>query len=385
MATEMTFFKLYNFKHHFEKPWTFKLGPFTIEVNDTHCKNLSLLRKHEEYTLTFDEKMTAVFRITGKQKGETVETAIASIKSTEMKRSVITNPAGGFRTIDDLCLLLSFLTGRRVYLEADIEDYHSLHYTGPVVGQNFFYHCTDVFDRLPILQKVGLDSQFYNCVTASTTSDLLCFAAYGNANLNTIYENWCKQNKFTTYSSKKLLDKLILKAVELTEKSIITRAQKKLLKLLSNDEIKADVTEDIAVRLRPFTDPSAIYKLKAFLQHHELYPPNETDDTKHRLKWLNRVRNQIAHVGDIPKDKKISWDMMCEVTGNIAFLVSAIVNYYFAFHLLEIDDFLLKKEKDEIRKYFENGTFRGKQVFDETYADYMQRVEREWVDQGNIV
>lgn len=385
MTTEMTAYKLYNFKHHFKKPRTFKVGPFTIEVNDTHCANLSLLRKHGGYTLTFDEKLNHAFETTGKLKGETVETAIALIKPSDLKESVITNPAGGFKTIDDLCLLLSFLTGRRVYLEPDTEDYHSLYYTDPVVGQNYFYHYTDVFNRLPILQKVGLESQFYNCVTASTTSDLLCFAAYGNANLNAIYENWCKQNKYTTYSSKKLLDKLVHKAVEATEKSIVTRAQRKFLKLILDEKTEADVAEDIAARLKPFTDPSAIYKFKAFLKHHELYPPEETEDTKHRLKWLNKVRNQIAHVGDIPKDKKISWEMMCEVTCNIAFLVSAIVSYYFAFHLLEIDDFLLKKEKEEIRKYFEDGTFRGKKVFDETYDDYMQRVEKEWVDQGNIV
>ncbi len=98
------------------------------------------------------------------------------------------------------------------------------------------------------------------------------FAAYGNANFNAIYENWYKQNKYITYSSKKLLDKLVHKAIEYTEKSIITRAQKKLLKLLAKEKIEASVVEDIAARLEPFTAPSAIYKIKAFLKHHELYP-----------------------------------------------------------------------------------------------------------------
>lgn len=385
MTSDLISYKLYNFNHSFQKPRTFAIGPFTIDVNNLHCENLNLMRRHGGYIFTVDEKFKPTFATTGKRKGESVETAIASIKESDSKNSVITNPSGGFKTIDDLCLLLSFLTGRKVYLESDIEDYHSLHYTDAVVGQNYFYHRTDAFDNLNKLQQFGLESQFYNCVTASTSCDLLCVAAYGNANLNAIYETWCKKNKFTTYSCKKLLDKIVDRAVEITEKSILTRAQKKFIKLINNENLNSEIVDDISVRIRPYTAPSAIYKLKAFLKHHELYPEEETDDTKHRLKWLNKVRNQIAHVGDIPKDKKISWEMMCEVTCNIAFLVSAIVNYYFGVHVLEINDYALNKEKEEILKYFEDGTFRGKRVFDETYDDYMLRVEREWVDQGNVV
>jgi len=381
----MKSYKLFNFNHSFQKPRTFKFGPFTIEINDVHCENLKLLTKCDGHTLTVDENFKPVFETTTKRKGETVETAIASIEDSDLKDSVITNPAGNMKTIDDLCLILSFLTGRKVYLEADIEDYHSLHYTDPVVSQSFFYHRTDVFEKLPKIKKAGLESQFYNCVTASSNSDLLCFATYSNANLNAIYERWCKQNKLTTYSNKKIIEKLITKAFESTERSIITRAQRKFIELIKLEGIDTDTIDDIVARIRPYADPSAIYKLKAFLKHYELYPEKETDEHKHRLSWLNKVRNQIAHVGDIPTDKKISWEMMCEITCNIAFLVSAIVNYYFGHHLLEIDDYSLKEEREEIRKYFDNGTFRGKRVFDETYDDYMQRVEREWVDQGNVI
>jgi hypothetical protein len=383
MSLTMLHYKLFNYDHQFERPTKLTIGPFLIQADDTHCSNISLLKKHRSYTFKINIKMERVLEKHERIKGATFETAIVSINESDLVDSILYNKVSEKKNIDDLCLLLSFLSGRRVYLETEIEDYHNVHYSDPVVSRNYIFFSSNIWSKLPKIAKMNLDAQFYNCIVSASMSDIFSISAYGSANLNAIYERWCKQNNVTKYKDKKIIEKAISKSIEITEDSIITRAQRKFINLIGQYGVDKKAIDDIYSRIKPFTNPSAIYKLKEFLRYYDLYPKKDNSDNFQRLKWINTIRNRITHDGNIPNDKNITWERMAEATGNIASIVSLIVSYYFAVIVLEInDDFCLQNTKKEIINYFETGTFRGKKIFDETFDQYMERIEHDWIEQG---
>lgn len=376
----MESYKLYNFDHPYTAPRKFTIGPFCIEVNETHCENLKKLRRHARYTRTHDDKFRPVVVWKDKERGETVETAIASIKKTDICDSLLYPEVVEYKSIDDLCLLLTFLSGRRVYLEREIDDEHSRHYMDAVVSPLFYQRPGDVWESLGKIKELGLITQFYNIATVSSMNDLLAIAAYSNAILDSLSTKWCKKNKLSSFGQGKLIDELRDEVVNFANQTV----DDSVFKFIDNIEkqnVKTRIVDDIVARINYIKGPSAIYRMKEFLIGNDLYPSEEDDNLKIRLRWINKIRNDFVHDGSIPDDANYPWEAMAEITVNITFLILSISQYYFASEVLGIKhDPIVQQEKDEIKKYFVNGAFREKKVFDETYAEYLVRMEAEWTE-----
>ncbi len=97
------------------------------------------------------------------------------------------------------------------------------------------------------------------------------------------------------------------------------------------------------------------------------------------LKWINDVRNLMAHTGMIPRDKKLSDSLLCEVTSNIIELILRIDQYYYGNKLLGLEDPYLNFIRKLIVPYFYEGKFGDQLIFDETFETYMERAKKEWI------
>lgn len=380
----MEAYKLFNFDHPYTAPRKFSIGPFTIEVNATHCENLKLLRRHARHTLTLDDKLKPIIVWEDKVRGETAETAIAYINNKDISPSVLYPESVKYQNIDDLCLLLTFLSGRRVYLENELGDDHSRHYVDPVVNRTFYQWPGDIWENIGKISELGLTPQFYNIANVTSINDLLAVAAYANAILDSICTKWCNINKMSSFGQNKLLDSLRKEIITFAEQTV--KASTALfVDRLQEQDIQTRIIDDIKARIDYIKGPSAIYKMKEFLIFHGLYPSDEQPEHKDRLKWINTIRNKFVHDGDVPTDKNYSWENMAEITVNITYLILSISQYYFATQVLGIQhEHSVQQEKENIVGYFKTGIFRGKKVFDETYAEYMVRLESEWTEVKHI-
>ena len=229
-----------------------------------------------------------------------------------------------------------------------------------------------------------MDTQFFNTVRSYSINDLLSLTSYCNSILDRLFTKWAKENGKSKFESSKLLNSLRRRAYEHVENSLCTKIKIKFLQFLKNEKIDTVVIKDIKARIHIDNSPSAIYKLKSFLKHYDLYPQEDNEENNAKLKWLNKIRNSVAHTGDLPKDKKISWNMRAEITTNITFLMLDIIQWYFAKIILEIDNHRLDETQKDIKNYFLTGKFRNKDVFNETYEDYMNRITNDWTENSNL-
>ena len=129
--------------------------------------------------------------------------------------------------------------------------------------------------------------------------------------------------------------------------------------------------------------PSATFKLKHFLRGIDLYPKYELPEMHERLKWLNLVRNSMAHTGMLPRGKKLPDDLLGDMSSSVIELVLRINPYYFGKKLLRLDDPYLSFIKGLIMPYFYEGKFGGRSIFNEKYEEYMERAKKEWISGYN--
>ncbi len=134
-------YKLFNFDHGFSSADQFSIGPFCI-INQKHCQNAELIPKHGRHELseTLDKngKVNSVKTIPPTQQNAELwqETAWVEIAETDVKDSILYPTCAKKKNIDDLCLLLSFLTGRRVCLEGDFAIYTANMFFDRIVEPN---------------------------------------------------------------------------------------------------------------------------------------------------------------------------------------------------------------------------------------------------------
>ena len=377
-------FEIFNFDHGINKPAKIQCESFTIIVDETHCSNTKKLTRNASTTFTTNEKFQRQIVKKDFIPGGFEVTAKIQIDATSNDESILYQDMTGREFIDDIVLVLSFLTGRRVYREEDITKTSTLFYTdGPIYKNRFIYRQIKK-DNISKIKELGLDAQFFNTVQSYGLNDLLSLTSYCSATLDRLSSIYAKKNGFSKYDNHTLLKKLKEKAIDTILHSIKTKIKIKIFELLNENKIEGRIIDDVVSRIYVSTSPSALYKLKAFLIHNGLYPEDDPEGSDQKLKWLNRVRNSVAHKGDLPKDKDFSWEKRSEITANITFLMFDIIQWYFAKKILELEDPLLDTTKNDIYNYFITGDFRGKNIFNETYEEYMMKLEENWVEKGLI-
>jgi len=376
----MKTYDIYNFDHKFKNPQNITTDSFCIVIKEGHCSNLKKLKKNASTTFTLDHEFTPVVLNNPAIDGDFEITATIEIDDQFIENSFLYPPELNRSYINDIVLVLSFLTGRRVYIEDEIDKYSSKYYLdGPVLSNLFLYRQIKC-ENIQKISELDLDTQFFNTVQSCLINDLLSLTAYCNSTLDKLFTKWTKKNGKSKFGNSKYLTGLRNKAYNNILDSICQKIKIKFLQILANEKIDIKIIDDIKARIRIDTSPSAIYKLKSFLQHYDLYPQEDNEGNNIKLKWLNKIRNSVAHSGDLPTDNKISWKTRAEITTNITFLMLSIIQWYFAKIILEIDDFRLDETQKDIKNYFETGKFRNKDIFNETYQDYMDRITNDWIE-----
>ncbi len=380
----MKTYDIYNFDHGFTTHCTITTDSFRIIITDEHCLNLKKLPKHSSFTFTRDHNFEPIVVENSSQEGTFTITGVIEIDDQFEGKSLLFPKELSRNYIYDITLVLSFLTGRYVYLENEIDQYSSKFYLDGPVTQDFFVYKQIKYENIQKISQLDLDVQFYNTVKSCSINDLLSLTAYCNSSIDKICTNWSKKNGKTKFEKSELLNSLRHKAIEHVTDSLCSKVIIKFRKYLKNEKIDDEVIRDIEARVRIDTSPSAIHKLKAFLKYYDLYPKEDNDENSAKLRWINVIRNRVAHEGDLPKDKKIPWMTRAEITSNITILMLSIIQWYFAKIILGIENYRLNEMQKDIKNYFISGKFRNKDIFNEKYEDYRNRITNEWIENNKL-
>jgi hypothetical protein len=267
----------------------------------------------------------------------------------------------------DLVLLLSFLTGRRVYLETELEWDPRRSYGEPVVGGiDVVIHANLAWNNLKAIANRGLSDALSCLVNAAQSPDLIGWGAYVSAAFDTVVTSWAKDKGKTKFQDVGLLN----------------QARKIIEKSLLDEGVSPETTSDIIARFNQIKSPSALKKIHWFVQDCGLFPKDPTDEQLSRLRRLNTVRNDIAHSGTVRVEPALGPATSYGVAASIVFLTQEIAELHLTRDVLGIDTFGTKMSIVTIQKFFDEGSFRGQRVFVEEYEDYLSRLQEEWIERG---
>jgi hypothetical protein len=368
-------YKLFNFKHGVSglvnRPNSvareFSIGPFHLKILGKHYENANSMshtkRTVFEQTLDGDGKMKKCLKTVPEnpQSAESwFETALVEIDDEKIEQSILYPVHLDKKNIDDLCLLLSFLTGRRVCLGTDFEFYTAnktfVQISTPNTIRSFNW------DNLPNINQKLIDP-FYNIIMSYEQNDVIGCFAYANSAFNIIYEKWYKKHPSPEYDHESM-------------NSICKQTKTYLKCLLKEKDLNSDVIDDALKKMNNL-GPSAIYKMKKLLEDTKMCPT--TSEGYERVKKINRIRNALVHSGIIEPMNEIGY----QVVGLVRVLVQRIVQVYFASHVLKItNDEQLEDARKEIFSYFETGKYMGYAPDKENFDEYMERVESAWIEEG---
>jgi hypothetical protein len=379
-----TTFELYNFAPGFSTPASIQIGSYNIQITDAHCSNLDRLPRNSFTRLAHDDELARTVIKGDYFPGEFVPTATV-IRPSQVGPSGFVPGRPEVTSDYDLVLLLTFLTGRPVYLEADLEADPRRTYSGPIVGPSFFAEFPQVvWNDRSTLTKAGLSDALYCLTNATATRELIGKGSYLNAAFDTLVTTWAKQTNNTTYPDRSAIDRAIRKLVDWGDSFLLNRVRRAVLTRFPLAGVSSDVVDDIVARVRKASEgPSAIMKMTMYLQTKGLFPQAPTLAQSKRLKGLNTVRNAIAHSGTVRLDKQLGLAASERVAVASLIVTSEIIELGVAEHL-GVHAYGLNKQMQNVLRFFETGEFRGQNVFTEDLDDYLERIASEWVVEGKM-
>ena len=129
----MKSYNIYNFDHGFSSETSFETDSFKIIINEQHCLNLKKLEKNASTTFTHDNNAIPIIVENESQEGSFEITAIIEIEDSDYRKSYLYPKELNSKYINDITLVLSFLTGRKIYLEDEISRHSTKFYIdGPI-------------------------------------------------------------------------------------------------------------------------------------------------------------------------------------------------------------------------------------------------------------
>ena len=369
-------YDIYNFNHGCKIPWTIETDSFRIIIDDLHCANLKKLEKNASTQFTLDESFSPVVIEHDHKDGSFEVTGV--IEVFDDKKSYLYEDEEGVGYIDDIVLVLSFVTGRKVFRKRDFNRYSTKYYNGDHLSLNQHTFRQIKEENIRKISELGLNVQFINTVQSYSVNDLFSLACYSSATLDVLSSSWSKRNGYSKYPNKNHISRIRKLVCEKISQSIITDAKNLFLKLLREEKTENEIYKDIDVRLSNNSSPSALYKLKKLFISLGIYPSNDSIGNQEKLRWLNTVRNSVVHRGDLPKHRTMTKETLSDVVANITFLMLAIVQLYYSKEVLKISDVRSRQTEKSLKAYFMTGRFRGKDIFNETYKEYMDRIKSDW-------
>lgn len=268
----------------------------------------------------------------------------------------------------DVCQLLTFINGRRVCEDDQLERF-SL--------RSFGFRCCNHFETLSVL-KVAWDNKATLMENNLFSTLLLNNASFGEVEahifasvfstcLNIITDDWAKRNP---------IDKIDVKARRRL-RSEINRIVDEFDGLL--DEEKSAYKGLLGSKVMQGTS-SAIVNMQAFLKGNNLVSDPITSDENDRIKFINMVRNRIVHSGNIPEFKNnpsISIDLAILIVAN---LLPKIVRFYLGDKLgfSKNGTGSLAMHSEAIFTFFNQGVLDGHRIEEVSLNEWLESEEYLW-------
>jgi len=376
---------LYNFNHIINPSQSIDVGPFTITANQQQCENVKNIYRTASKTFNYDENLNPIYYTNPTSGGGWNNTATLTVASNNFDKSILVPNENEINQIHDFCNLLTFLTGRRVTVKECINQhnpYQSLGFSLP--NHTIMHNFSELWGNMSKLSDANLGVQFINLTYAFESVEFLGMSAYITSTLDAIYNSWWKKhtgdkiNKSTKRKIKNSLRKYI-------SNSLFCNIKIKLINILHDKEIHTNITDDIDKMINGIGNPSALFILEKFVIYLKIYPKENTENPKKRLRFINTLRNILVHSGKIPKIPGESLQQEMEIALSTITICLEIVKLFFLEEIFHQEGFHINSMRSELQSYFKSGKFRGKYVFNESYAAFVERQEIAWIEKGTRV
>lgn len=373
MSVEQTGFReIFNFEHHLTSEGKFFIGPYEITVSKEHIGGDFARSKRLIFSNTLD---SSGFKQSVKEEpsssGTWSITAVVAEHEKLDQASVLLPDNPWLNGAYDLSVILSLLSGRHTRVGNGVEPYLPVSPGQAITSKNFFrtYPMVD-WTLLPVLREAGAGEAVETVLLAMTNDNMGVKIAMGSAALDGLNTRWYKVSGSNPYTRE--------------VKAKIKAAGLEFKKNLEKAFINQNLIDDIMPRLSNIANESALAKLVAFLKAGGMYPENPDDEALKRLKWLNVLRNSVAHSGSIRLDIAESPEASLRVAGAVALLLQDICRIYIAKYLLKIEDYGVDKAQQAVMAFFLYGTYNGQKILIEDNETYQQRLIDHYEEFGNL-
>ncbi|MCW2456481.1 UNVERIFIED_ORG: hypothetical protein M2414_004238 [Rahnella aquatilis] len=373
MSVEQTGFReIFNFEHHLTSEGKFFIGPYEITVSKEHIGGDFARSKRLIFSRTLDSSgFTQSLKEEPSSSGTWSITAVVAEHETLDQASVLLPDNPWLNGAYDLSVILSLLSGRHTRVGNGFEPYLPVSPGKAITSKNFFrtYPVVD-WTLLPVLREAGAGEAMETVLLAMTNDNMGVKIAMGSAALDGLNTRWYSVSGSNPYTRE--------------VKAKIKAAGLEFKVNLENSHVNHMLTNDIMPRLSNISNESALAKLAAFLKAGGMYPENTDDEALKRLKWLNVLRNSVAHSGSIRLDIAKSPEASLRVAGAVALLLQHICRIYIAKYLLKIEDYGVEKAQQAVMTFFMNGTYNGQNILTEDNETYQQRLIDHYEEFGNL-
>ncbi|WP_283184429.1 hypothetical protein [Pseudomonas svalbardensis] len=373
MSSRQTGFReIFNFEHHLTSEGDFAIGPYRISVGKELVGGDFARSDRLVFGGAFD---SSGFKNTVSE--EPSNTGTWSITAVVAEHEGLNAPSvllpgnpwanGAY----DLSLILSFLSGRHVRVGNNTEPYLPVSPGQSITSKNFFRtHPAIDWALLPAVREAGGGEAMDAVILAMTNSNVGVKIAMGSAALDGLITRWHSTLDTNRYTK--------------DVKSKVKAAAQAFKSHLEEAGVSEELINDMMARLLNVANESALSKLTAFLTVSGMYPATPDAEASKRLKWLNVLRNSIAHSGSIRLDIADSPDASFRVAGAVALLLQDISRVYVAKYLLNISDTGVDEAQQAVMTFFLKGTFNGQNILTEDYDTYRQRLIDHFEEHGNL-
>lgn len=369
---------IYNFQHGMSSRRTLRFGPYLIRLESNDHVDTSIFSSSggRQLSSTLDENgaLAHVSSPLTPRPGIWTETAIVEDHPALQASSALFPLLPFLSGRDDLALILWFLTGREVAVGSGPSQRFMLGGTADrLVSPNYFYAPTIDWSKLSLLASNGASDALYAVCLALASPDALLKISVASGALDALVSRWYKENRENPASDE----------VRARFKMALGAYEARLLEVGESAELVADVLARVPNLLN---DASALAKLRAFLAGHQMLESDADETVFGRVKLLNTYRNAVAHQAKILVNSKAPVDTQLRIAGVVSLLLTMICRVYIAKHLLGVvgDDYGVEKDEACIRDFFKTGIFRGQDVFNESYDDFIRRVDDAWTLRGEF-
>ncbi|WEE29301.1 hypothetical protein [Aeromonas hydrophila] len=369
MSVEQTGFRdIFNFEHHLTSEGSFFIGPYRITVSKeliggdfARSKRLVFSDTFVKKTVTEEPSCSGTWSVT----------AVVAEHEGLDQASVLLPDNPWLNGAYDLSVILSLLSGRHTQVGNGAKPHLLVSPGYAITSKNFFRTDPEIdWALLPFLRKAGAGEAMEAVLLAMTNSNGGVKIAMGSAALDGLNTRWYSSSGSNRYTKE--------------VKAAVKAAGQAFKVDLEKAGVNQDLINDIMPRLSNVANESALAKLAAFLTAGSMYPENPDEETLKRLKWLNILRNSVAHSGSIRLDIAESPEASLRVAGAVALLLQDICRIYIAKYLLKIEDLGVDKAQQAVMDFFLYGTYKGQNILTEDHETYQQRLIDHYEEFGNI-